>query len=227
MTVRQFLVVALLLLLLPAAAACGGDDESEPTAGPSGVPAQTPDVVPSTGGTAGGPSPLLFGPASRFTASEEDLEFYYRADSSSALVTNDELYGRFGPFKNREEGQDLAATWGYEEGYMVGFDPAGLLSAVVQGNYYITVESHLFSTVEGAEQAYQQYVEFYADTPGVEAQPIAALGNESTAWRAIGGGARSHDRHQRLPSVCASPGQHHSPCGDAGSAAIHDRRCSA
>ncbi len=175
------------VLLLTFAAACGGSEGSgAPTLDGSTDVGQTPVVTPSTGGTEGGPSPVLFGPASRFLPSEEDLQGYYRADSANALGVGVELYGQVGPFKNPTEGQELAAEWGYEEGFIVGFDPAGLLSSVVQGNYYVTTEAHIFSSVEGAQSAYQQYVSFYEGTEGVEPQPMKPLANESSAWRAIG-----------------------------------------
>ena len=179
-----------------AALACGGDDDSGANAGdPSGgspaatntvATSVTPVVTPSTGGTAGGPGPLLPGPASKYTPSEQDLANYYRADSANALFTNDQLFGQVGPFKSAGEGQELAKAWGYQEGYMVGFDPEGLLSSVVRGNYYVTVEAHLFETIDGAEKAYRQYLAFYRGTPGVQEQEVRPLGNESSGWRAVG-----------------------------------------
>lgn len=178
---------AVAVLFAALAAACGGSGGDATSTTDVGQDAGlTPVVTQSTGGTEGGPSPVLFGPASRFVPSEEDLQGYYRADTSSALGVGKELYGQIGPFKNSATGQDLAAEWGYEEGFIVGFDPAGLLSAVVQGNYWVTTEAHIFQTVEGAEKAYKQYVSFYEGTEGVESQPLKGLGNESSAWRAIG-----------------------------------------
>jgi hypothetical protein len=100
---------------------------------------------------------------------------------------NLELFGVLGPFVNSKQGQDKGKEWDFQEGFTVAFDPAGLLSAVVQGSFYITVQTYLFSTTDGAELAYKQFESFYKGTPGIDPQPTKGLGQHSSGWRAVQG----------------------------------------
>ncbi|HJP40476.1 MAG TPA: hypothetical protein QGF35_02055 [Dehalococcoidia bacterium] len=179
--------------------ACGdGDSPLAPTqsvatvtpesAGPTATspPIPTPVVESSTGGLAGGPEPFLIGPASRYSAGEEDLLGYFRVDSTAPVVSNEEIYAAIGPFGDEDDGLGMINGWSYLDGYLVGYDPEGLLSSVVVGNYFLTVETHLFESLDGAAEAYDQYVKYYEENPAVDIQEVAPLGNDSSGWRAVG-----------------------------------------
>ena len=193
MNVRLFpAAVAALALLSMGGAACGGDDDAanvrarggeSPTARAS-VVIPTPAVTPSTGGSADTRQPILQGPSAKYPPSEGDLKNIFRASVPDTYAVNLEIFETIGPFASPGEARESIRLWGFAEGWVVTFEPEGLLSSVVsRGAYYPTVETLLFTTPEGAEKAYLQYEKFYKTTQDSQPQTTKPLGNQSSAFR--------------------------------------------
>ncbi len=183
-------------LAVLAVSACGGDDDggnATPLPGTtqatgsvtpratSSVP--TPVRTPSTGGSADTSQPLLQGPASRWAPGELDLGNTHRASVPDTYPINVEIFQVGGPFLSPGEAQEMTKLWGFVEGATVTLEPAGLLSSVPRGGYYITIDSILFSTPEGAEKAFLGYQKFYQNGRGSEPQTAKPLGNQSAAFK--------------------------------------------
>lgn len=178
--------------------ACGSrDDDPDPaTPGSSGTvagAAGTPTAIgsgsqrpPSTGGTAGGPEPVLPKPVARYTLKGEHLQDgAYVLNLPETFLFNIERMSTNAMFLSATEGDTLLKEWGFIEGYNVQFDPDGLLAGVLQGGYFLTVETYLFETPQGAHNAYERFIQHYAKASGSVRQQAAPLGNESSAWRVI------------------------------------------
>ena len=193
MKIRLLMPVALLAMgaATMIVAACGGDGSpggvtpavsGSATARPVGI-VPTPVVTPSTGGSADSRQPIVQGPSAKYAPSEEDLKGFYRASVPDTFSVNNEIFATIGPFLTPGEANESIKLWGFFEGWVVALQPEGLLSSVVKGAYYITSESFLFTTTEGAEKAYLTFEKFYKDTKGSEVQTTKALANQSSAFR--------------------------------------------
>jgi hypothetical protein len=195
---RQLLLLlggAVAVLLVAAAVVfalvSGGDDgDANPAAG------GTPGIrTPSTGGTRGGPEPLLDGPASKFVASEQDIGEGLQGvpDESSVLTPATFADASLGPFRNIDEGRAKVQEWGYLEGQIGILQPDGLLAGVVQGRYYVRIETHLFGSIQGASDAFDWYNELYAGNDALTAEQAEPLANESASWKSIDGKVENSD----------------------------------
>jgi hypothetical protein len=161
-------------------AACNGGDD----AGPTGKATSTGE---STGGTAGGPEPVLSGPASRYDAELADLSGQYKVDPKD---TYDYLLSSFaaqGPFKNETEGNELAKQWEIIDGFTAAYIPDGQLAGVLQGRYYVTAETFLFKQLSGASAAYEKFVDFYKSSADSVTEQAKQLGNQSAAFKLVRG----------------------------------------
>lgn len=172
--VYGILSAALALLLF---AGCGGDDNGEPPVG----------TTPSTGGSSGGPEPRLDAPVSRFAPSQEEMPGKFEVNPLETFGLASATWSVTGPFDNAQQGEQLAEQWGYIEGWRVLYSPDGLISGVIEGRYYATIEVHLFETVAGASEAYAQYLDKSVSKAGSEKQDTRALGNESSGWALVEG----------------------------------------
>lgn len=185
------------------AVACGGDGGNRTVASAGTVAAQTvaaggtPSLsnrTPSTGGTEGGPQPLLPAPAARFTLQLESLtDNQYIVDEPETYILTAEQFAASALFQSAEQGDSLTKEWGFQEGYTVQFDPDGFLAGVLAGGYYLTVESYLFETVEGAIAAFKRFDTTYEAAVDSVRIDTAPLGNESSAFSiAFGNVGRSN-----------------------------------
>jgi len=170
-----------LLALLPFALACGGGDGDggdDDTGGAAAAATATPFPNDTSR------SPLLEMPASRFSISQDDLGPGYITDIDFTWKLDGDSYGRTKTFPSPEEGWRLLAEWGYLGGYETSYSPEGYSRAVLEGAFTVAVETHLFATEEGAKSAYQYFEQRLSESVS---QPITAfaLGNESSAWRAV------------------------------------------
>lgn len=168
------MAAALALLLV---AGCGGNGGGGSSAG----------ITPSTGGTSGGPEPQLEIPVSRFAPAQDEIPGNFEVNPLETFGLAAATWSVIGPFDNPQQGEQLAAEWGYVEGWRVLYNPDGLISGVVQGRYYATIEVHLFETVGGASKAYAQYLDRSVSKAGSEKQDTKALGNESSGWALVEG----------------------------------------
>jgi hypothetical protein len=153
--------VVLVAAAIVFAVVSGGDDDAAADPGVGGTPGIR---TPSTGGTRGGPSPVLTGPASRFAASAEDIGGGVQGVPPESYDLTPDTYSspELGPFRNIDEGRAKVSEWGYSEGYVSVLEPDGLLAGVVEGRFYVRVEAHLFQTPQGAAAAFSWYNEVYA-----------------------------------------------------------------
>jgi hypothetical protein len=178
----RLLLVPWVFVFLLSAAACGGggdDDGGDDDGGPA-APEATVSPFPNDNSR----SPLLEMPASRFSISQDDLGPGYITDIEFTWNLDGDSYGRTKTFPSPEEGWRLLNEWGYLGGYETSYSPEGYARAVLEGAYNVAVETHLFSTEEGAKAAYQYFKDRLSESIS---RPVSAfeLGNESSAWLAV------------------------------------------
>jgi hypothetical protein len=150
-------------------AGCGGDGDE-------------PGVrTPSTGGVAGGPEPSVSGPASKYAPFVEELAGSFEVFPPELFGLTPSTWGLTGPFPG-QDGEARAEELGYVEGYQVQYNPDGLLAGVLQGRYYLVVQTHVFEDAEGARQAFAAYSETTSNTAGARALSPRGLGNEWLAY---------------------------------------------
>lgn len=198
------LSLALALCALPAvlAGACGDDDDA------AGAPQATTGGAQATvaGATAAQPAstaaPTLDGPASKYSVLLADIGLNaYITDLKKTFVLTPKNYGASAGFDSAEKGEALLTSWGYLGGYETAMNPEGLQTAVLNGAYYVYMETHLFATTDGAHKAYDYFQKRIA-AMGV-AQPVSAepIGNESGAWRAVQGKIGSSNVSQAFHQI--------------------------
>lgn len=186
MTGRLAAVLCALAVVM-LAAACGGDgDASAGDPSPDGQDQAT--ATPTSSSTAdpgnGHSEPVVVeGPASKYAVSQDDLGRGYITDIEQTFVLDAATYGQTSAFKDEGDGEALLRSWGYISGYETHYEPEGRLTAVLNGAYYLWVETHLFETEEGAKKAF----EFFNSKLATTSQPVNAdrVGDESSAWRLI------------------------------------------
>lgn len=174
------------VILLGAIVACGGDDDSTPE------PATESATAPTAAATSTSLvftntdlEPDLSGPVSRFAISQSDLGQGYLTDVQGTFQLTAEDYAGTTLFETESEGLVTLAEWGYQEGYETGYQPEGRTQAVLNGSYYMSLEVHLFDSAEGAQAAYDFFIERLRTTStNVNAGPV---GNQSSAWRRASG----------------------------------------
>ena len=198
---RALSLLAGAALLTTAFIGCGGDDDDPNAAGErtvattegGGSPARTATQAPqkpppSTAGVAGGPEPVLPEPAALYTLQLTDLP----ADLFEPIPPNTGVIGieRFELLGQFTSGLFAAANvreWNYVEGWSVEYAPLGRLSALVDGGYYVNVDSYLFSEATGAHEAYESFIAQYKGLPGSVEEEALPLGNESASYSVIQG----------------------------------------
>ena len=187
------------LVSILVAAACGDGDGSTGTTptSPAGSPTgpvsnrdrTTEQVVP--------------GPASRYTVLLQDLprgQFLTDIPNTYVLALDCETeskecttYARSAAFDSVEAGKALLKQWEYAGGYETSILPEGYESAVLNGSYYIIVESHLFKSVEGAKLAFDYFKKRIDANPLAKKEAPPPVGNQAAAWSAVGGPIRPSD----------------------------------
>jgi hypothetical protein len=188
------LAIAVVACTASLAVACGGGGNESATSPAGGTPASsrtniagTP-VARSTGGTEGGAEPLLAGPASAYAPAEADLGGAFRAMAPEVLDLDLNSFIAYSKlFLNTKQGEDMGNQWGYKQGFKTAFEPDGQLAGVLQGRFYISVETYLFTTTEGAKAAFEFIDKFYAGVPGSTRQDAKGLGNQSSGWKIVSG----------------------------------------
>ena len=166
--------------------------------GRDGVSATIKNNTPASGsavkatGTPNDPgaAPAMTMPASRFALSLDDLGAAFITNVPDTYVLNIESYGKTRIFPTPEEGKTMLKQWGYQGGYETSFRPEGGDVAVLNGAYYVYVETHLFESADSAKKAFD-YFEAKLKAPGVTNVEAAQLGNQSIAVKAPGGKIRN------------------------------------
>lgn len=178
--VALLLVAALIVVFV----VTRGDDDGPDNA--AGNDASSPAIrTPSTGGTRGGPEPVLAGPAIKYAPSEEEIGGGIEGVPNESTTITPDMYAdpSFGPFKATDEGRQKVREWGYQEGYLGILQPDGLNAGLLEGRYFARVETHLFANVEGASNAYAWYADLYQKAALSEPQDAAPLANQSSGWK--------------------------------------------
>lgn len=173
---RRLIAAVCALALAPLFAACGDDGDAD------AAESLTPAISPTSPASASTASPKLSGPAGKYSISLEDIGTAWRTDVRQTFVLDASGYGKTPRlFPNEAEGIGLLKKWGYASGYETAYLPEGLDTAVLNGSYYIMVESHLFNTPEGASQAFEYFTN-YLGTSGAQSLPISGVGNKAVAY---------------------------------------------
>lgn len=141
----------------------------------------------STRGVAGGPAPILDGPASRYAPPIEEMPEWLLLYPPDTYAITAEVFARLGAFESPAQGEEFALNQGFEDGWQVRFEPDGLLAGVVEGRFYATVQVFRFQRPSGAGAAFDQYESAAEDIAGSQEVEVAALGNQSAGWRYIEG----------------------------------------
>jgi hypothetical protein len=171
------------LLLL---AACGDDDDDDTDAGAS-VDTATPGAITATGTPSGqadpASEPTLAGPASKYTLLLADIGSGYFTDRQHTFALTTENYSSTASFASPAEGRKLLHEWGYMGGFETAYEPEGRQTDVLNGKFYVAVETHLFDSPEGATAAYAYFESKIREARKAEAVQTATVGNESSGWK--------------------------------------------
>lgn len=205
-SMRALSLLAGAALLATALGACGDDDDEPNAAGestvatteggssPAGATRTPQKPPPSTAGTAGGPEPIVPEPSAQYTLQLSDLP----ADLFEPIPPNTGVIGieRFellGQFTSGLYAAAKAREWNYVEGWSVEYAPLGRLSSVIDGGYYVNVDTYLFSEATGAHEAYESFIAQYTRLPGSVEEEALPLGNESAGYSVIQGTVGNSD----------------------------------
>ncbi len=137
----------------------------------------------STGGTLGGPEIKVEGPATRYVAQINDLASGYDTLPQETFLLSATGFATNGYFANVADGERLAAEWGYQDGYQGALQPDGALAGVLQGRFFVRVETYLFADVAGASKAYTFIADFHLKRAGSVKEETRGLANASSAWK--------------------------------------------
>lgn len=178
---RRLLLAVCALALTPAFFACGDDDGGTGiTTGGTKGSTQTPAPVSTA-------SPKLTAPVSQYSVSIEDLGVNWITDVKGTQTIDAAAYARQAHvFSTPADGQKMLTEWGYQGGYQTGYSPEGRDQAVLNGGYYVWIESHLFADEAGAQKAFDYFNGVAKQDPAspVSIQPV---GNRSAAYLTIAG----------------------------------------
>jgi hypothetical protein len=141
----------------------------------------------STSGTSGGEEKFNKTPADQWTVLLGELPQNYQVDVSNTFAMTVSTFSSSYWFTSEQEGQDRSKEWKIADGYQVYFQPKGLAAEVLQGSFFLQVETYMFADTDGAKKAYA-YFDNLMKTRG-SSEPVTAkqLGNESAAYRIVGG----------------------------------------
>lgn len=191
MSLRLWLATFACVSLLGAGVACGDDDDDDATA----VTAATEPAV-ATARAGSSPTavvagdtksePSLAGPAGKYTVLQEDLGPNFLIDYRGTFVLDTQSYGTSKTFPPGTDGVALLKQWKYMGGFEASFEPEGRETAVLNGRYYVAIESHLFETVDGAKSA-MTYFEGRLRNGQNQLVTSVPIGNASSAWKLIFG----------------------------------------
>lgn len=184
------ILVAGVILLAGAMAAVfflrGGDDGGT-NAGTPGVNADGEKPSTSTSGTTGGQEVVAKPPASQFSVLLGELPEKYEVDVPNTFAQNISTYSSSYWFNSEQEGSKMASQWRIIDGFNAVFQPNGLAADVAQGEAYVTVETYMFQTVDGAKLAWAYYDNRLKSIPASEPVKTKGLANDSSAYRIVKG----------------------------------------
>ena len=186
---RHLLALCACAALIPFSLACGDDDDDaaspttgagSPSAVASGTTTGTLTAAPSANASG---SPTVAGPASKYTLLLVDVGNGYFSDRMHTFQLKAEDYASTPAFASPAEGRKLLKEWGYQAGFETSYEPEGRETDVLNGKYYVAVETHLFDTADGAEKAFVYFENALRNARKAEQVQTDAVGNQSSAWK--------------------------------------------
>ncbi len=167
-------------------AACGDDDDDDTDVGASATTA-VPGATQATGTPSGqgdpASEPTLAGPASKYTLLLVDVGDGYFTDRMHTFELTIENYSETASFASAAEGRQLLGEWGYVGGFETAYEPEGRTTDVLNGKFYVAVETHLFGTPEGATAAYAYFEQRIEEAGKAEPVQATTVGNDSRGWK--------------------------------------------
>lgn len=185
---RLLLALCACAALVPFSLACGGDDDddSAPTSAASpSAPASTSPTRSPGGSPVANPTgdPTITGSPSKYTLLLVDVGNGYFTDRTHTFQLKAEDYAGTPAFPSASEGRKLLKEWGYQGGFETGYEPEGRETDVLNGKYYVTVETHLFESTGGAEKAFTYFENVLRNARRAEQVQTPTVGNQSSAWK--------------------------------------------
>lgn len=177
------------LVVFSLACGGGGDDDDDDDSGPGASVTTTPVSTPAGGSPTASASvattaaPALAAPASKYTLLLADVGAGYFTDRSHTFALTIENYAPTAAFPSPVEGKKLLQEWGYVGGFETAYEPEGRETDVLNGKYYVAVETHLFNSVEGAGKAFTYFENALKGARRAEQVQTQAVGNQSSAWK--------------------------------------------
>lgn len=162
-----------------------GDGEGDSPGGSTQLDGEKPSK--STSGTTGGQEVVATIPAAKFSVLLGELPEKYEVDEGNTFTQNISTYSSSYWFATEQEGSKLASEWRIIDGFNAVFQPKGLAADVAQGEAYITVETYMFQSVDGAKLAWAYYDNKLKQVTNSEAVKTKGLGNDSSAYRIVKG----------------------------------------
>lgn len=151
----------------------------------------------ATSGVNPGPEPVVEGPASRYIVLLADLrDAPVHAMPPQTFTLSPLAFGSLGYFTTGQEGERRAREWGYSSGYLSTLEPDGQLAAVLNGAYYVRIESVLFDNLEGARAAFRYLKDHHDNQQGSVKEVSTAVGNEWAAYSFVTGTVGTSDKVQ-------------------------------
>lgn len=178
--------VALLAAAVAVAFFLGRGDDG-PDAATDGAVLQGEKPSKSTGGTLGGDELVAPQPAAKYSILLGELPEKYEVNESETFTQNISTYSSSYWFDSEEQGSKLASQWRIIDGFKAVFQPQGLAADVAQGEAYVTVETYMFQTVDGAKLAWAYYDNRLKSVTSSEAMKTKGLANDSSAYRIVQG----------------------------------------
>ena len=181
------LLLALPLCCLPfALGACGGDGASGTSESAARISTQTAAAGGAAATANPQTEPALVMPVSRYTVLLDDVGTAFLTDPASPFELTLQEYASSASFENASKGAEQLNAWGYQGGYEAQLVPEGREAAVLNGGFYVTIESHLFSSNDGAKQAYSYFESRLKANSANKSVKIDPIGNQWTAYQTKG-----------------------------------------
>lgn len=185
---RHLLALCACAALVPFSLACGDDDDSaSPTTSvaSASVPAPNTTSVSPTAAVSvnSGGTPTVSGSPSKYTLLLADVGNGYFTDRAHTFLLKADDYAGTPAFPNVSEGRKLLKEWGYQGGFETSYEPEGRETDVLNGKYYVAVETHLFDTAAGAGKAFTYFENALRTARKAEPVQTQTVGNQSSAWK--------------------------------------------
>lgn len=185
-------IIILLAGVVLLAGAVGGvfyftRSDDSPAAATDGSTVEGEKPSKSTNGTSGGQEVVADIPASKYSVLLGELPEKYEVDVPNTFTQNISTFSSSYWFNSEQEGSKLASQWRIIDGFNAVFQPQGLAADVAQGEAYVTVETYMFQSVDGAKLAWAYYDNRLKSVSNSEAVKTKGLGNDSSAYRIIKG----------------------------------------